>query len=91
MSSVSVHTLSNLKNIWPFTWGFMLIATEAAVITLDLLICFSLNKNYRLRFEFSMWSGSVKIIIPSSLFILLKSDFKILIISLRNMFTHLNF
>lgn len=64
MSEVPSWTLSSLASICPFNSGFIYIAAAAAVDDLGLRICFSLNKNYLLRLETSMTSGSVRIILP---------------------------
>ena len=64
MPLVDSETLSRRGEIWFLRFGFINKILAAAVLDFGFEICFSLNKNCLLRFEFSIWSGSVKVIFP---------------------------
>ena len=64
MLLVDSDTLSKRGEIWFLRLGFISKILAAAVLDFGLEICFSLNRNCLLRFEFSIWSGSVSVIFP---------------------------
>ena len=64
MCSVPSNTFSILAAMCPLSWGFICWTAAAAVYDFGLCICFSLKRNYLLKLEVSMWSGSVMVIYP---------------------------
>ena len=64
MSFVESETLSVSAIMWFLRDGFMSLTAYEAVLLFDLEICLYLNKNCLLRLEFSIWSGSVRVILP---------------------------